>query len=57
MEDYLPTQYCIGANYEKIEILCWDKIFRLEANFAGKQYFVRAQSAQCALTLGLWEVT
>jgi len=50
MEDYLPTQYCVGTKYEKIEILCLDKIFWLEANFAGKQYFVRAQSADCALT-------
>ena len=45
MEDYLPTQYCVGTKYKKIEILCLDKIFGLEANFAGKQYFGRAQSA------------
>ena len=40
MEDYLPTQYCVGTKYEKIETLCLDKIFCLEANFAGKKYFV-----------------
>jgi len=32
MEDYLPTQYCVGTKYKKIEILCLDKIFWL--NFA-----------------------
>ena len=48
MDDYLPTQYCVGTKYKKIEILCLDKIFWLEANFAGKQYFVRTQSADSA---------
>ena len=38
-----------GRNIKKIEILCLDKIFWLEANFAGKQYFIRVQSADCAL--------
>ena len=27
MEDSLQTQYCVGTKYEKIEILCLDKIF------------------------------
>ena len=27
MEDYLPTQYCVGTKYKKIEISCLDKIF------------------------------
>ena len=27
MENHLPAQYCVGTKYEKIEILCLDKIF------------------------------
>ena len=27
VEDYLPTQYCVGTKYKNIEILCLDKIF------------------------------
>ena len=46
MEDYVPTQYCVGTKYKKIKILCLDKIFSLEANFAG----TLVQSADCALT-------
>ena len=38
-----------GRNIKKIKILCLDKIFWLEANFAWKEYFIRAQSADCAL--------